>query len=68
MALSRDARKDAMRSVAAMGEVASRLGKGFRWRKLSSEEIRVRGVLLRVEATGDRARDVLDMMEDNDGT
>ena len=68
MPLSRDNCKASMKSTATMGKVAGELCKRFRWRKLTSEEIRVRRVLLRVEAIGFTAQDVLDMMEENDGT
>ena len=63
---SRDDLKSIMRTTIELAEGTRELVKTFRWRRLTQEEIKVEGVLLRVEAIGFAAQDVLDMMEDND--
>ena len=67
MPLSRDAHKEAMRSTIRAGVDAAELIDSFRWRRLTSEDIKVRRVLMVVHSAGEAARDVLDMMEENDG-
>ena len=58
---------EAVREVCRTGDTASKLADSFGWRKLSSAEVQMQRVLLKVEAVGFTARDVLDMMEENDG-
>ena len=62
---SRDDLKNMMRTTIELAEGTRELVETFRWRRLTQEEVKVEGVLLRVEAIGFAAQDVLDMMEEN---
>ena len=63
---SRDDLKNMMRTTIELAEGTRELVETFRWRRLNQEDVKVQGVLLRVEAIGFTAKDVLDMMEDNE--
>ena len=64
---ARDDIKDAMRSAVEFGEAAGELSDLFRWQLSRSDEVMARELLRQVQRVGREARDVLDMMEENDG-
>ena len=58
---------EAMGTISRAGDAAGKLAvETVRWQRLTSTEIQMRKVLLKVGRTGWWARDVLDMMEDNE--
>ena len=58
---------EAMETISRAGEAAGKLAATFQWQRLTSGELQMQGVLRSVMAAGWTARDVLDMMEENDG-
>ncbi len=67
MPLSRNDQKKFLRATITFGEASGLLADGFRWQQLTSAETQVQQVLWQARRTGRKARDVLDMMEENDG-
>ena len=63
---ARDDIKDAMRSAVEFGEAAGELSDLFRWQLSRSDEVMARELLRQVQRVGREAKDVLDMMEEND--
>ena len=56
----------AMEVILRAGTAADKLSETYRWRRLSGTEYKMQIVLLDVRHAGLKARNMLDMMEEND--
>ena len=68
MPLSRDEYKAAMREAIDTGGAAGEMWHKSRWQKLTLENVAAKQVLRSQMRLGLEARDVLDLMEEYDGT
>ena len=63
---ARDDIREAMRSAVGFGEAAGELSDLFRWQLSRADEVLARDVMRKTQKIGLEAKDVLDLMEEND--